>query len=60
VKRVRLQKSEEAIDWFADSAQGLYEIREWIVQDDLAPDRCMSRVAIRKERIGDLHRSVRI
>ncbi len=30
VKRVRLQKSEEAIDWFADSAQGLYDIREWI------------------------------
>ena len=30
VKRTRLQKSEDAHDWFADSAQGLHEIRELI------------------------------
>lgn len=30
VKRVRLFKAEEPHDWFADSAQGLYEIREFI------------------------------
>ena len=30
VKRVRLQKAEEPMDWFADNAQGLYEIRELI------------------------------
>ena len=30
VKRVRLQKAEEPADWFADSAQGLHEIRELI------------------------------
>ena len=30
VKRVRLQKSEDAPDWFADSAQGVHEIRELI------------------------------
>ncbi len=30
VKRVRLQKAEDRIDWFADTAQGLYEIRELI------------------------------
>ena len=30
VKRVRLQKAEEAIDWFAEHAQGLHEIRELI------------------------------
>jgi aldehyde dehydrogenase (NAD+) len=30
VKRARLQKAEEPIDWFADNAQGLYEIRELI------------------------------
>ena len=30
VKRVRLQKAEEAIDWFAESAQGLCEIRELV------------------------------
>ena len=30
VKRTRLQKSEATPDWFADSAQGLHEIRELI------------------------------
>ncbi len=30
VKRTRLQKSEDAHDWFADSAQGVHEIRELI------------------------------
>ena len=30
VKRVRLLKAEESHDWFADAAQGLYEIRELI------------------------------
>ncbi len=30
VKRVRLQKSEEQIDWFAGHAQGVHEIRELI------------------------------
>ncbi len=30
VKRVRLHKAEESVDWFADDAQGLYEIRELI------------------------------
>ncbi len=30
VKRVRLIKAEEPCDWFADTAQGLYEIREHI------------------------------
>ncbi|MCX6982163.1 MAG: aldehyde dehydrogenase family protein [Verrucomicrobia bacterium] len=30
VKRTRLQKSEDAPDWFADSAQGVHEIRELI------------------------------
>ena len=30
VKRVRLQKAEEAIDWFAENAQGVHEIRELI------------------------------
>ena len=30
MKRVRLQKSEDAPDWFADSAQGVHEIRELI------------------------------
>jgi aldehyde dehydrogenase (NAD+) len=30
VKRVRLCKAEEPIDWFADTAQGLHEIRELI------------------------------
>lgn len=30
VKRVKLHKSEDAIDWFADSTQGLYEIRDLI------------------------------
>jgi len=30
VKRVRLQKAEEAPDWFADNAQGVHEIRELI------------------------------
>ncbi len=30
VKRVHLRKSEEAMDWFADDAQGLYEIRNLI------------------------------
>ncbi len=28
IKRVRLHKAEEAIDWFADLAQGLFEIRD--------------------------------
>ncbi len=28
VKRVKLLKAEEPVDWFADTAQGLYEIRE--------------------------------
>ncbi len=30
VRRTRLQKSEDAPDWFADSAQGVHEIRELI------------------------------
>lgn len=30
VKRVRLLKAEEPIEWFADSQQGLYELREFI------------------------------
>lgn len=30
VKRVKLIKSEEPYDWFAETAQGLYEIREFI------------------------------
>jgi aldehyde dehydrogenase (NAD+) len=30
VKRVHLQKSEDAPDWFADTAQGLFEIRNLI------------------------------
>jgi aldehyde dehydrogenase (NAD+) len=30
VKRVRLLKAEEPIDWFADTAQGLFEIREFV------------------------------
>jgi acyl-CoA reductase-like NAD-dependent aldehyde dehydrogenase len=30
VKRVRLRAAETAIDWFADAAQGLYEIRDLI------------------------------
>lgn len=30
VKRVKLIKSEEPFDWFAETAQGLYEIREFI------------------------------
>ena len=30
VKRVRLLKAEEPMDWFADNAQGLFEIRELI------------------------------
>ena len=30
VKRVRLQEAEEPVDWLADSAQGLHEIRELI------------------------------
>ena len=30
VKRVRLQKTEDAPDWFADNAQGVHEIRELI------------------------------
>ena len=30
VKRVRLQKSEDAPDWFASTAQGVHEIRELI------------------------------
>ena len=30
VKRVHLRKAEEAMDWFADDAQGLYEIRNFI------------------------------
>ena len=30
VKRVHLRKAEEAMDWFADDAQGLYEIRNLI------------------------------
>jgi acyl-CoA reductase-like NAD-dependent aldehyde dehydrogenase len=30
VKRTRLRKSEDAPDWFAESAQGLHEIRELI------------------------------
>ena len=28
VKRVKLRKAEEAFDWFSDSAEGLYEIRD--------------------------------
>ncbi len=30
VKRVRLQKTEERVDWFAEHAQGVHEIRELI------------------------------
>lgn len=30
VKRVRLIKAEDAHDWFADTAQGLYEIRDFV------------------------------
>lgn len=30
IKRVRLHKTEDARDWFADDAQGLYEIRDLI------------------------------
>jgi acyl-CoA reductase-like NAD-dependent aldehyde dehydrogenase len=30
VKRVKLHKSESPIDWFADSTQGLYEIRDLV------------------------------
>ena len=27
---MRLRKAEEPVDWFADNAQGLYEIRDLI------------------------------
>lgn len=30
VKRVKLHKTEEPVDWFAESAQGLYEIRDFV------------------------------
>jgi aldehyde dehydrogenase (NAD+) len=30
VKRVKLHKAEEPVDWFVDSAQGLYEIRDLV------------------------------
>ncbi len=30
VKRVRLAKSEDAIDWYGDAAQGLYEVRDFV------------------------------
>jgi acyl-CoA reductase-like NAD-dependent aldehyde dehydrogenase len=30
VKRVKLHKAEEPVDWFSDKAEGLYEIREHI------------------------------
>ena len=30
VKRVRLRKAEDAVDWFAEDAQGLYEIRDFV------------------------------
>jgi aldehyde dehydrogenase (NAD+) len=30
VKRVRLRKTGEAVDWFAEDAQGLYEIRDLV------------------------------
>lgn len=30
VKRVKLRKAEEPVDWFADDAQGLYEIRDLV------------------------------
>jgi aldehyde dehydrogenase (NAD+) len=30
VKRVRLRKAEDAVDWFAEDAQGLYEIRDLV------------------------------
>lgn len=30
VKRVKLHRAEEPLDWFADSAQGLYEIRDLV------------------------------
>jgi hypothetical protein len=28
VKRVKLHKTEEPVDWYSDSAQGLYELRD--------------------------------
>jgi len=30
VKRVRLLKAEEPVDWLSKSAEGLYEIRDYI------------------------------
>ncbi len=30
VKRVRLRKAEDSVDWFADDLQGLYEIRDLV------------------------------
>jgi aldehyde dehydrogenase (NAD+) len=30
IKRVHLRKTEEPVDWFSESAQGLYEIRDFV------------------------------